>query len=257
MSLNPANTQISAGQHWPPVYVRGQANTASLELSGGAGALTASAATYTLKDPNGTEIVSDSATITAGRVSYSLTSTHLPSTQATGRGYLESWVVTVAGQDGHIEREVLVGLRDLPMPVPLGDLIQRYSTLNSNLPRGATTWTQHLTGAWGELLRRLATDGLLAYQALNPSALYDVLEHLTLKRIFADLALTHGADNAYRISRDEHSTAYEAAYNALRLKLDQLDAGTVPEKLTPARPAVIHTNAAPYFQGPRNSWRPW
>lgn len=248
MSLNPANTLVSVGASWPPVYVRAQANTAQLLLSGEAGAVTASACTYTLLDPNGATVVTGAATCTAGSCTFALTSSHLTSTSTVGGGYTERWSLTISSATRLQEREVIVGIRDLAPPTQLTDLTGRYATLASQLPRNVTSWQVHLAEAWGTLIRRISKDGLLVFRAMTPSALREPHEHLTLARIFADLAISQPGDSSHALAKAEHQTAYKDAYDDMRTALDTTDAGRVDgdHRLIAPRPAVIHVNAAPH-----------
>ena len=248
MSLNPANTVISVGASWPPVYVRGQANTAQLLLSGESGAVTASACTYTLLNPSGATVVTGAATCTAGSCTYALTSSHLTSTSTVGGGYTERWSLTISSATRLQEREIIVGIRDLAPPTQLTDLTGRYATLANQLPRNVTSWQTHLAEAWGTLIRRILRDGLLVFRAMTPSALREPHEHLTLARIFADLAVSQPEDSAHARAKVEHQTAYEDTYNGMRTALDQADAGRVDDdaRLVAPRPAVVHVNSAPF-----------
>jgi hypothetical protein len=258
MSLNPANAAHSISARCPVVYVRGQANAAQLRLSDDAGAaITPTAATYTLYDRNGVSATSGSATIAAGVLSYVLTSTHIPATATLGGYWVERWLYTVDGVQTLYEREVLIALRDLPMPVQLADIAGstgRYTTLNNQLPRVRASWGAHLTAAWAELLRRLDRDGLYTSRLLSPGALYDAMEHATLARIFADLAATQADDSPHAKLSAHHAAAADKAYDQIRSVLSdaaaQVDHGDV---LAPARSPTLAVNV-PIYPWARGTW---
>lgn len=258
MSLNPANAAHSISARAPVVYVRGQSNAARLELTDGDGvAVTASSATYTLYDRNGTSVVSGSATITAGALAYSLTSSHIPATAQLGGYWVERWLYVIAGVQTLYEREVLIALRDLPMPVQLADLAGaggRYTTLNAQRSPARSSWGAHLTAAWAELLRRLDRDGFFASRMLTPTALYDALEHAALARIFSDLASTQGEDSSHARLAAHHVEAASKAYDSIRSILSDA-AGRVDqaEALGPVLPPAIFVNA-PHMPYARGTW---
>ena len=97
MSLNPANAQYTVRAPWTPVYVRGRANGAALEVWQSGAQVVPTAATYALVDPSGTSVASGSATIAAGGTcSFALTSSHLTSTATLSTVYVETWTLTIA-----------------------------------------------------------------------------------------------------------------------------------------------------------------
>lgn len=247
MSLNPANTQISADTSRPAIYVRGQANAARLGLSGETGNITAAACTYTLLDPGGVTLFTTAATITAGACSASLTALHLPATATVGGGYIERWALTIGSTVQRYEREVIVGIRDLLMPVQLTDLTGRYTTLNNQLGARLDTWQNHLERAWSDLLRRLSNDGVFIFRALTPSALRDPHEHLTLARIFRDLGSTQPLDSAHNRLAADHLAMFEVAYTNMRASLDANDLGRIddPSAKINIAPSTTYVNAAP------------
>lgn len=256
MSLNPANPQLSAAAPWPAVYVRDQANTAELEISGETGAVTPSASTFTLTSPAGVALATGPATIAPGSCTFALTSTHLPATASLGGGYIETWTLTVSGVVHRLRREVIVALCSLLMPVQLSDLTARYSTLDNQRGRAVTSWQRHLEGAWGELLRRLHNDGVYVFRALTPSALRDAHEHLTLARVFEDLASTQPMDSTHARLAREHRAAYESAYSSMRTTMDRSDLGRAdaPAQTVALKPAVAWVNASPNGALRRRAW---
>ena len=252
--MNPAQTQISIRAEVVPCYVRGQANTARIEIERSASDITLTSATYSLLDNGGQEIVaSASATVAAGTATYALTTVHLPSTTACAAGWLERWVLVYSSQTYQYEREVAIGRRALVCPVSDTDLARRYARIAAQAPDGIT-WQDKIEAAWGEVLARLISMQMWPQRILSPQALQPPVLHLTLALVFEDLAHAQANRGNFLDLAKSYRDRYEAAMKSGTFAIDADDDGiddAAGERREGLTPAVVLRGGSPYFFGER------
>lgn len=224
--INPANSPLSIRQPYSPSYTRGQANRAELRVSRANAPVTLASATYTLINPSGTTIVTGAATITAGYARYELTSTHLPSTAALSRGYMETWAITETGQDPTVhQRTVIVARRGLQPPCAISDLEDRFSRLSTLKPRDQESWQPQLDAAWGDVLRKLTSEGLYPARLIDPSALFAPHLHAAQIVIYGVLAAGDPTNTTYPALRAQAIEDLARAWRESRGQIDRDDDG--------------------------------
>lgn len=247
MSLNPANTPYSVRALSLPVYVRGRANTAQLQVEHEAELLVPTAATYTLTDPTGATVVSASATIAGdGTVSYALTSGHLPSTATLSTAYQETWTLTIDGASFVRDRSVAVAVRDWSPPIVQADLTDALATLGAYLPSGTTSLQRWITEAWRQILTELEGAGVFPQRVMSPERFRNWHRHLTLALFFESCALGQKRGNFAEMADKEFERAIKAQERCTA-RLDQDDDGRPDDEgdLRSMSRGPIYANAAP------------
>lgn len=186
--MNPAQTQLSIRATVVPCYVRGQANTAQIEVERSATDITLTSATYSLYDVGGTVVVdAASATVAAGTATYALTTGHLPASTTPAAGWQERWSLVYGGQTYAYDREVVIGRRAMSCPISDTDIRGRFERL-AGQATDRNTWQDKIDEAWVTTLSRLIATNLWPNRILSPSALRPIVLAQVLVLIFEDLA---------------------------------------------------------------------
>lgn len=207
-----------------------------------------SSGTYTLTQPDGSNIVVDAQAVSIdadGTITYNHTAGQLPKTLPLGEGYLQEFSLVISG-DTHIFRRLCsVTLRRLYPTVTDLDLIDEYHDLNSLRPSTLTSYQPYITSAWMEILRRTRTNGTCySYLVLTPESFHDSLLHLTLYKIFRDfhtgLSQAQGrfldlANEEYRLY-NHHYAQINFVYDT-----DHENKATDPDKRT-GQPVIFLSN---------------
>ena len=248
--MNPAQTQFSIRATVVPCYVRGQANTARIEIQRSAQDLTLTSATYSLYDQVGSVVVdAASATVTAGAASYALTTIHLPATLTPSAGWCERWDLIYGGQTYHYDREVVVGRRSMMCPIADRDITSRFERL-AGQATDRTTWQDKIDEAWVTTLSRLIADGIWPQKLLSPSALRPVVFAQVLVLIFEDLASQQPTRGNFlelaKSYRDELKTAWSQVTAAVDADEDGVDDSGGTQR-DPVKPGIVYRGAAPVW----------
>lgn len=249
MSLNPARTQYTAWSPYPPCYIRGVGNTASLPVYLAAEVVAPTAGTYTLYDPAGNEITSGSVVVGADNVpTYTLTSGHLGATAELSATYLEVWELTLTGGSSFtFERCVAVARRDLKPVVADRDLTRMYAGIERDLPPGMASFQPWIEEAWNELVTDLIAWGIHPQRIVSPESLRRWHREQTLAQFFTSCAARQQGRGNYLELAKTHTAAADAAKAAAKVRFDADDDGKPDDsgQLDAVEQSVVHRNAAP------------
>lgn len=260
MSLNPANTSYTVRATWGPVYVRGRANTASLEVWRDGALVEPTEGTYTLYDPSGTEVVSDDVTVTNDIATYALTSSHLPSTASLSALYQEVWSLTLTGGDEIVrDRSVAVAVRDWSPPVCDADLTADKPRLTPHLPDGVTTFQRWIDEAWREILGDLEGQGVFPQQVMSPGRFRAWHRHLSLALFYESCAFGGRRESNWLEMANMERERAEKAKASATSRFDRDEDGKPDDDgvLSAVGSGPIHLGAARLGPYPRVSSARW
>ena len=210
---------------------------------------TVSGSSFTLRDPNGVDVITDRAITVSGSIAQvALADTDLPSTLSYAAGYRERW--TLVMPDGHthlFERGAAVTRSNLYPVVTDDDLLALYPDLNSYRPSSLSSWQGQIDAAWKVIVGRLQGDRRWPYLIMEAEALREVLVELTLGYCFNMAATsTLTVDNRFGPAADRHMKNYSYAYKRLRFEYDVDNDGTEGGQVSAA--GALFTSHSPASQ---------
>jgi len=249
---------IAIRDPYPQVYCLGRARTARIAAHRDGELLPAvGPGTFSLLAPGGRAIVdAEAVTITEGVASYTIPAEVLVDTLRRGGSYIERWSPMWEGREHPVDREVAMSRVDLYPVITDADLIRVYPTLDRH--RGTTigSYQGFLDAAWGEIIRRMLSEGILTYAVMSPTALADLHRELTLAHIARAFMASQGVDTRWSEAKRDHLEAYERAWKTATWRTDE-DLDGLPDGDARRGPAgVIHINVAPEgsFRRFRRGW---
>lgn len=246
--MNPSQTQISVRAVVVPCYVRGQANTASIEIERSAADLTVTSATYSLLDATGTAVVdAQAATIAAGSASYALTTTHLPSTLTPEAGWSELWVIVYSGQTYRYQREVVIGQRAMLCPISDTDLQRRFSRIAAQ-SSDRVSWQEKIDEAFTTVLTELIALHLWPQRILSPSTIRPIVLAQAIVLILDDMSMQQANRGNYAELAKSYRDQLAAAWTKMTVAMDNDEDGVDDSggtERTPVQPAIVLRGAPP------------
>ena len=209
-----------------------------------------SSGTYTLYDPDGDVVVTDSVTIGSdGVATYTIGASDLPSTLDLGTGYYEVWsLVMPDGSTRSPRRLVVLARKALDPPIGDGDMEHEYSGLAAMRGQALGSYQDSREQAWGQILRRLSREGAWSHLVYDASAFYDAHLALSLAKLFRSFHARTGDERWHREGRDQE-LHYDRAWQALAVAWDRDEDGKPddPDDRTGVD-GPINRNAAPYHR---------
>lgn len=260
MSLNPAATLYTFRAQWGPVYVRGRNNTARAEVYLDGALVAPDSGTYVLYDPSGNVLVEDDVTVEDdGAATYSLTSTHLPSTATLSALYQEVWTLSFGDDERVWDRTVAVACRDWSPPITDADLTGDRPRLAQHLPQGETSFSRWISEAWTEVLGDLEGLGVFPQQVMSPQRFRPWLRHLTLALFFESCALGGRNLSNWKELADTERDRAEKAKASCTSRMDRDEDGRPDDDgvLSAMGAGPIHLGAARLGPYPRASSARW
>lgn len=239
------------------VLERGRAQEARQPAEYDGAPIAPTSGTYTLTDPSGTDIVATAAvTIGSDKVAtYTIAALSLPSTLDLGTGYTETWALVMPdGSTRSPRRLVVLARKALDMPAGDDDMERENPAIGSMRGPSMSSYAEPREQAWGQILRRLTTEGAWSWLVYDSSAFYDSHLQLSLSKLYRGLYSRTGDPRWLEQARDAEA-AYGRAWRSLAVAWDRDESGSPddPEALT-GPSAGVNRNAAPY-RGPCTSAR--
>lgn len=185
-------------------------------------------ATYSLLRPDGTKAV-DAATASpraAGGAAYAIPAASIPADATTplGTRWQERWTLTFGTVVKTLRRPAALALFELHPMVADVDLTELYPDLLDSLGDYRSNLQTWLDQAWARVMRQLWRNGDFPYIIVEPTDLYDWVQHEGLSNVFAALvkmsASTGSSDDWQRLW-DYHRNMAEAAAGGVRITVDR------------------------------------
>lgn len=188
-----------------------------------------SSATYTLLRPDGTKAV-DAASATpraAGGAEYTVAASDIPadSTTPLGTRWQERWTLAMAdGTVRTLRRPAALALFELHPMVADVDLTELYPDLLDSLGNYASNLQTWLDQAWARVMRQLWRNGDFPYIIVEPTDLYDWVQHEGLSNVFGALvkmSASTGSSEDWQRLWDYHRNMAETAAGGVRITVDR------------------------------------
>jgi len=173
-----------------------------------------------------------------------------------GEGYRERWVLVIDGDSYVKYRDAAVARSPLQIPLSDADLALSFPDMSRNLGTVATSFGTFIQDAWGRIMRRLRSGGVLPYIVIQTSALYDCHRELTMHLVYSWWYGAHGGERFKELA-DEARMAYEREWAAVSYEVDRDQDGTSDgaDRETPSKASIVIPGVAPSSY--RNSRRVW
>lgn len=204
----------------PTFLVRSQNNAVSIQVQEAGSAVTPSAATYTLRAPDGTAVV-DADPAVAGS-----TSTYTISADLTSYAYSslwqEEWALTIGGVVFYFGGQVILSRVGEPAaPITEDDLKEAFSDLSraTMLPQGKTSFQPYIDMAMDDVVRRLLVGTMHPHMVVDWSAFAGYVTERAAFYLFRDAALSGGT--TWLNARDDAKAAAEDEWKALGFQVDR------------------------------------
>lgn len=215
----PVPSGLSARRPIPAVYQRAMGNAARLEVWDET-IQAPSAGTYRLRALDGSTLADGPIAIAAdGAATFAILAPSLPATLTLGAGYMEQWTLTIDGDTSLIERPVILARQALLCPVSPGDIYALYADIDRIF--GGLTDTgvmRFIRTAWGDVLRRLLSDGVWPERIIDIDALFDPCRNRAMFHLFSNLALS--SPERYGTVRDHYLAQYDSSWSLVRYRQD-------------------------------------
>jgi hypothetical protein len=255
--MSAAEVLYSFGVKYPDVLERERQHILKMPAYRDGGPIAPSSGSLTIYKPGQTTsplVDAAAVTVTNNVAQYTLSSATLSSSVAFGDGYMQVWALVMPDSTTrHVRREMAVCKYELHPVVSDRDLIDEYPELPEML--GLPTLQGFLDRAWGRILRRLITRGVMSQRITSPDALYDW--HLNLALFYAFKAAYRGQQaDRWQALFELHRTEANAAYGEMNFTEDADDDGLPDDTSRKSAGTVLHINAAPtaYQRGPSTRW---
>ena len=226
----------------PTMIPRGKALTLSLTLLDGVTGQTPSAGAWTLRDPGNTVVLTKAPTL-GSTSTVTIDATDLEG-EAYGTGWVEEWVLTVAGVDlPPIRREAYLIRSELRPVITDQDLYDLHSDLESLLPDDVDGYGAQRDAAWYQILARLIAGENLPQTVVNSWSLRTVHIYWTLAIIAQDFSTQEAGQGRWTAFASRYYDRAMSEYDALSLKVDLDEDGDIDAKETGA--SVLYTAGKP------------
>lgn len=182
-----------------------------------------SAATLTLKKPDGIVLLTGSGTIVSSIAGYTVTAGNL-SAEDYQMGYRAEWTLTISGADFSFRNEVGVVRFAPAIPLSDRDLRARHTDLDRYLGNtGETSWQKWIDESWYQLQRWLIQKGNRPQLIVQSTDLKDLATAWAMVVIFGDLATNVSEnDRVYRL-RNEYREELERLKKEVNLQYSTTD----------------------------------
>lgn len=237
---------ITTGIKAPLVLERAKSQTLSFYIYSDGSIIDPTSGTITIFDQNKNEIVSAAAVTVSGTtpnkyVTYSLSSSVIPSTLTLSDNWLVEWSIVVSGETHIFRQEACLALRSFYPVVSDSDITSRHYNISSlvSTQKPIATYTNE---AWNILNAKLFSNKR-PYLIMSSWALREVHICKTLALIMRDLETTSQGRGKYAELADFYENAFEKEYDKLSFKYDE------SETNTPAQAEVQSGVSVIYLQG--------
>lgn len=187
-----------------------------------------SAATLTLRKPDGSELIAASAgTIVSSTAGYTIAAATIED-EPFQMGYRAEWALTISGVVHSFRNEVGI-VRFAPWcPISDRDLLKRHTGLARSLRTGETTFQDYIDEAWNQLQRWLIQKGNRPHLILQSTDLKDLATVWALVVVFKDWATNATTEDRNFRLRNEYIEELEKLKNTLNLTYSAND-DTTPD----------------------------
>lgn len=211
-------------------YQRGRANTVTLLLidaSDGKTAVVPSAGKYSLFDPNGVVVAGYNELAVSFPANLSTVTVTPPTSAQLGKGWLERWDMTIAGEQQVFERGVTVVLRVPSIPLQESDITEGRNRNLAELLATAqrATLADYINAAWIDVCTDLINNRAYPYQLLEPGALYVPMLAKIEELVYRDAARGKKADDGHRKDYEDAQSRYTSSFRGLTADWDKNDDG--------------------------------
>ncbi len=212
-------------------------------------AVTAAGSTLEILRPDGTQLLAPAAVTDVGGVAqYTVTAGSIAS-EVFQAGLQFIWRLVLAGET-HSFRNLGAICRFVPqIPAHLGSLIGRVGNLQSYLPPGQTSWQSELELAWTQIQRWLYRQSNRPNLIVGSSDLVDLHIAWSLWVIYEDLARVSGADDTFRLARDDFRNEVDRLKSETSFQYASDDGATPDEDRRPAAGTVFLDNGEDWYPG--------
>tara|TARA_Y100001938_G_C7988742_1_gene378315 strand:+ start:133 stop:885 length:753 start_codon:yes stop_codon:yes gene_type:complete len=220
------------------VLEREKGSTSTLSVYEDGARVVPSAATFSLKKPDGTVLKTGAATISGGgELSFVLGAVDLPVSLELDDDYQIVWEVTISGVVHTFLRPCAVARRKLYPVLTDLDLEAHYSDISSIRASSMTSYQSFITESFLILMQRLRDQGNWT-QMIAPDPMSLRLVHLDLcfYLIFKDMDSSGLGEGRYLQLAQEHRRQYESNWKNLRFEYDEDQDGLVGDG--DRRPAI-------------------
>lgn len=189
-----------------PLFLpRGQAQTLLLEayLGDVAAPSTASAATFSLARPAGTELISAaSCGVVTHTATYALSA--IDAGETLGDYWLATWAPVIGGVTYYVEQRAMLVRQLLRCPVTNASLLRVHPSLTT-YPNGASSWEPTaIREAWTWTQQCLIETGMRPHKVIGADALAKMTKHKAAGNAFRDIAVYTGNPELFLRLADEH-----------------------------------------------------
>lgn len=240
---------------YPKLYVRESSNTASIEAwKNDVQETPLASSTFTLRKPDGTDLVAATPiTLVGATATHPMSSSIFPSTLAYGENYQEIWQLNFSDYSFPITRQAAVGKYMLHIPINGQSILDEMPDALTQLQGASTTLHGWIEVAWGKILRDLFRVNKWPDKIRSSSMLYDVTLEKTFFLIARFLDMNTDSDR-WKSIKEERDIAYKAAWDTLRVRMDQDHSGVADSKEMVSVQSTIHRGAQKNFHYYGGDW---
>jgi hypothetical protein len=209
---------------------------------------TEAGSTFSLYDESNTAIVDAQAvTVTNSIAEYTIDASVLTDDLGLSDRWREEWsLVMPDGTTRLVRRDAGLALHLLYPVVTLEDLVAKHRTLTDILPKTDPYAQGYLDDAWITINNRIVSKGRRPHLIMQPWALKEVHETLTLSRIFKDASTSlQEGGGQYKRDADSYKQDFENAWAALSFAYDSDQDGEDDGTDNVAAEPVVSLNAPP------------
>lgn len=229
MSQSAAETLYTWRCLWTDVLQWQRPNVVSAPLYRDGTIVAPSSGTFTLRDPNGTNVVDAAAvTITGSIATYTVLAAVLPSTASLGEGWMEIWDLVVSGVHYTTDRPAALCRVPLVPVITDADLLLEHPDLVAWRPAAETSFQKAIDASWAELMGRLSAEGRLSY-IMKPAAAFRQWHlYTTLGRIFVGWSKSQARGNWMELSKFYQDKA-NTEWGRITVQLDRDQNGIIDD----------------------------
>ena len=238
----------------PDFIVRDAANNLLLPIYRDGALVAPTAGTITVKDEQGTEIVSAAAVTIAGDIAqYSILAATLPVTLTLSERWTERWVLTMPDRaEPYIfVRDAHLVLRQLWPVIADIDLLGFHSELRQWMAEDQSSLQGYIDASWFIINSRLLENGLRPYLVLTPAALRTSHINLALAMAFRDYSSATTSAGKYKLLADHYQEEYEKSWSRLNFKYDYDEDEKIgsSNEIAGAQPVIMTTIPGSWWVG--------